>query len=775
MNLPHILEKFLQKPEAKREVFLTLILQSDFVQAGSWHIKEDGTPHMLGSSLHVVAHDSWEERLEASDGAISTLPSIEGEDIVKVVLGLHSSYLTPSGDIDKHVRVEMKKLTKDLHLQPVGFVSLPQALIYKMKKEEGTPPSVILIGVSGRELCISLYKIATRVAEQSIDTNGKGIAEHIDETLANFPDAEILPSRILLYGAQPQDLEDVKRELLRFPWQSKPNFMHFPKIECIPSDVLIESVSYAGASELATSMKDEELEPVAEETKNSLKEPEMLQDSKDKTEHASGLFSEDELISQKQKEDITKAVYAENGEKIEDKTLQQKTENYQEMKESDVVVVDPESLGFSKEKVDTRVPHISDEFDKTDDTEKAIDTPSKMSTLVVSIHDFFSRITIFKNTSWLTTSMLPVLGVFALLVLGFFLVYWFIPVATVTILETLKPISISSAVIIDPGATSIDGQTGVIPGKKQEKTLTGEKTIDVSGKKQVGDQAKGVVTIYNKSIASKALKKGSILLSGSLSFTLDDDVSVASATESIGSMTFGKSSGAITARAIGGQSNLSENSEFLFKEFSDVVARNEKQLSGGTSRDVTVVTRADQDALVKSVTTDLLESAKNELGSQILGGEQMIDDTVKTQVSAKSFLQELDQEATQLKGKVTLTVSGVSFSRPDLSSLLHDTLDKEIADGYRLASKEPEASLSGVKITKDGKISTHVVYSATTEPIIDVSEVLKSIVGKSISDVQKYLESKKGIAGVVFDIKRWFWNDRLPINRKNIEVRIETQ
>ena len=43
MNLPHILDKFIHKPEEKHEVFLTLILQSDFVQAGSWHIKEDGT------------------------------------------------------------------------------------------------------------------------------------------------------------------------------------------------------------------------------------------------------------------------------------------------------------------------------------------------------------------------------------------------------------------------------------------------------------------------------------------------------------------------------------------------------------------------------------------------------------------------------------------------------------------------------------------------------------------------------------------------------------
>lgn len=766
MNLPHILEKFLQKPEAKREVFLTLILQSDFVQAGSWHIKEDGTPHMLGSSSHVVSADSWEDRLIACDGAISTLPSVEGEEIVSVVLGLHISYLTPSGDIDKHVRTAMKKMTHELHLRPVGFVSLPQALIYKMKKEEGTPPSVILIGVSGSQLCISLYKIATRVAEQIIDTNDKGIAEHIDETLVNFPDAEILPSRILLYGAQPQNLEDVKRELLRYPWQSKPNFMHFPKIECIPTDVLIESVSYAGASELATSMKEEDLEPAIVVEKHA---PIVEEKFSELSESPIEVESEKEIV----KEDITQNVYAQKAEEVEDKNHEEPLDNYKDMKESDVVVVDPESLGFSSNRV-VDMSHETTIETQVED-EEVMSEQRHENLFLQKIRDFFSHVSIPRNFSWFSSSMFPVLGVLVLLAIGFFLLYWFIPTATVTILEIPKSITVVGAVTIDPAATGVDADTGTIPGRKQEKTLTGEKTIDVNGKKQIGENAKGVVTIYNKSLSSKILKKGSILLSGSLSFTLDEETSVASASESIGSMTFGKSSGAITARAIGAQSNISENSEFVFKDVSDVVARNEKQLSGGTSRDVTVVTRADQDALVKSVTSDLLETAKTELGSAVAGNEQLIDDTVKIEVSTKTFLQELDQEATQLKGKVTLTVHGVSFSRADLSSILGSKVEQEIAEGYRLSSTEPVASMSGVKIAKDGKISARVTYVVATEPTLDVSEILQAIAGKSIQDVQRYLETKKGIAGVVFDIKRWISTDRLPMNRKNIDIRVETQ
>ena len=55
--------------------------------------------------------------------------------------------------------------------------------------------------------------------------------------------------------------------------------------------------------------------------------------------------------------------------------------------------------------------------------------------------------------------------------------YWFIPTATVTILETEAPIVITDILTIDPNTTSVDLEKVVIPGKKQEKILTGEKQL----------------------------------------------------------------------------------------------------------------------------------------------------------------------------------------------------------------------------------------------------------------------------------------------------------
>ena len=73
----------------------------------------------------------------------------------------------------------------------------------------------------------------------------------------------------------------------------------------------------------------------------------------------------------------------------------------------------------------------------------------------------------------------------------------------------------------------------------------------MTGKKKIGDPSKGTVTLYNKTTTARSLKKGTILTAKSLQFTLDTDTSVASASESIGSITFGKISTAVTAVDIG--------------------------------------------------------------------------------------------------------------------------------------------------------------------------------------------------------------------------------
>ncbi|MCX6791524.1 MAG: hypothetical protein NT149_00610 [Candidatus Gottesmanbacteria bacterium] len=616
-------------------------------------------------------------------------------------------------------------------MAPIGFVSIHQALMYKLKKDEGVPPSVIFLGISHHNVSLSLYKVGVLSGQKTLSYSGD-IAIQVEELLKQFKDLEVLPARILLYGHDGKDLGQVKSDLLKYPWTTRVNFLHFPKIEIITPEEVVAAISLAGASELANEMKEEEVSqpeagrPLAEEPK--------------------------------QEEPIDAEAEAE-AEEIEE------GENIIQEEEPNVVVVDPSRFGFRKN------------VDVLEETEQPapVASPSthrKPFTIKIQKIDVAALIARFR-----AGGVLPVIGVVAVVILLGGFIYWAAPHATVTVLESPKSISDSEQIIIDPAATSVDAENKIIPGSKQTLSVSEDKTIAVTGKKNVGDPAKGSVTIYNKTLSGKSLSKGTALTAGSLEFTFDGDTSVASASEDLGGRTYGKVSAAITAAQIGANSNMPTNTTFAIKGFSsdEMTANNPQALTGGTSREVTVVSRADYDALVAAAQKDLVDQAKQGLTASVAGTAKLIGDTIQTTVTQKSFAQELDQEATQLSGKVTVTVSGISYSDDDVKTLLKAFIAKDIPQGFTLSESRTQVSLDKVVVKKNGTIAAVATIKTDAVPTLDIAAIQKNLAGKKISDATAYLRAMPGIAGMEVSVRMSPWKNRLPINAKNISVGLAIQ
>ena len=597
MKLPNPIQS-LFRPKQVTEVFLSLILLPDGVIAAGWHMDASNNPIAIGFSRETLENDNWEDRTKAADRTIAALEEKldENAQIRKVVLGLPIEYLTNDGDINPDVRTQMKQLTQVLDLTPMGFVSVPAAIVYSLKKTEGVPPSVILLGFSDHRVVISVYKVGLLIGQETID-RGDNLPTSIEHVLKQFKELEVLPSRIILYGASDDLIEENKADLMRHPWPTKANFLHFPKFDHIPISSIVESVSLAGASEMTTALREEPVE--------------------------------------------TKPEPRESQQNIE--------------------IVEPETLGFANEDV----------LERTQPEEK----PKQKFSLpkLPSLPSF----PIQGNGMYIGLT-----GILLLIILGLFV--WILPKATVTVLVLPQTLETTLPMTVDPKSTVADSQTSIIPGHTREDSLSGEKTIPVSGTKKIGDPAKGGITIYNKSLNSRTFKKGSILAASGIQFTLDADVEVVEAAESIGSITFGKATGSVTAKEIGPEGNLPAGTDFTFSEIgtSIAIARNDEKFAGGTSREVTVVTRSDYDALVTQLTEELLQQTKEKLATSISGGEKLIDATLKTSVTEKTFTQELDQEAKELAGKITITVSGISYSETDVVALFTDRVSSQLMPGY---------------------------------------------------------------------------------------------
>jgi hypothetical protein len=250
-------------------------------------------------------------------------------------------------------------------------------------------------------------------------------------------------------------------------------------------------------------------------------------------------------------------------------------------------------------------------------------------------------------------------------------------------------------------------------------------------------------------------------------------VSIASASESIGSITFGKAVGQLTASAIGPEGNVPSSTEFGSKEFGAgvVSARNDQPFSGGSSKTVTVVSRSDYDAIVKALTADLMKQAQDALKSDTTSSKRLIESTVSTTPDVKkTFTKEIEEEAADVTGTITVTVKGIAVSETDISSLLKQAVSADVPAGYVLSEERTEVTLGTSTVKKNGDIQLTATLTATALPVMHEADIIAHAKGSDIPAIASYVKNLSGVASMAVKFSGTPFENTMPINQKNIKI-----
>ena len=227
-------------------------------------------------------------------------------------------------------------------------------------------------------------------------------------------------------------------------------------------------------------------------------------------------------------------------------------------------------------------------------------------------------------------------------------------------------------------------------------------TTATTGKKEIGDKAKGSVSIHNFDDKERVFSKGTTLTAAGLQFVLDGDIKVASSTLAAdGSAKLpGKSNGTVTAASIGPESNVAKNQRFKIDDLptSDFFAINEAALSGGTKKEIRTVAKADQDRLEKAT----LDKAKKETKSPSLSSaEAIVPDMSEIDLVESKFSKEVGEEGDSLTLNTKAETTYFSYNKPALNKKILDELKKELKSGYRIDEANLNFKITGAKINKD--------------------------------------------------------------------------
>jgi len=529
------------------------------------------------------------------------------------------------------------------------------------------------------------------------------------------------------------NLDDIIQNLLSTDWATQFNFLHTPKIEALQKDVAIRALSVAGGSEVAKSLGFSVI--------NTIVSP-PVDDSQPTVPEDQASDSDEPDTADSNLAPIP-------------------TTTFLSSKEIGFGADEPE---VPAETVEVKVATPKPEF-----------VPPKPPKFHFTLPSFsLPSLTLPKlKSTWLVV----LLSTLLLLGVGLYLI-WFLPHATVTVFVLPKNLDETVKLTLSKNVGEVDFDTATVPVEAIELTQNGEQIIEATGKKIVGESAKGEVTIYNRTSSNKTFTKGTLLSAGSLKFTLDSDVSVAS--KSAGSDYIdvpGKVNVAVTAQAIGSESNLKEGTEFTIQSFAkdSYVAKNDSALKGGTSEEILVVSKEDQANLTKDLTASLMQALKSSSQANLdpQYGVYLVEDQLKTKDPV--FSAKVGEPAKSLSLTMTVTGTILRYKLEDVTNLVNSQIDAEIPSGYVRANLPSNVTLTGSVTSADGtKVTSTANVSVSLLPLVNSNLILSTLKGKRPATIENILrDSIPGYDSTLVSITPSAMPPKLkliPHNKQNIKL-----
>lgn len=695
------------------EYFFALNIGTERLTAALWSIENREL------KILETASDTYSARPEIihkTDRLLDAVLGIRQIEPKKILFGVPNSWLSDDNLKDENLEL-LRDLVKELELSPLAYVSASNAIIHLLEKKEGVPITAILVGFETHHITVTVVR-AGKMDGVKIIARGDSSGTDIEKALLTYSSVETLPSRMLIFGLDQSDLNKLKNQLLSFPWMSNLSFLHLPKIDVLGEKVEIKSVCLAGATELDSTV--------------------VYQEAPIKQAEAKPKISE---------------------------TEEKKDKNIKE-----AVATKGEDFGFI-------VGDVSEKVEEENTKEVALPEQSNLLEVPVSQQSgkqkklnlkFLKRfIPLNPVNLMLALGLVGILG----LILGATL---FLPKAEIKIFVEPKILEKDTQVIADPAKKEVDEAGKIIPGQIVETEVSGSSKESATGKKQIGENAKGMVVLRNKTDALISLSKGtSLTASNGLKFSLDLAVNIASRSAEDG--TWGKQTATVTASAVGADGNLPSGTDFTISgQTTDrAVAKAEGNFSGGTSKDVTVVSDVDQKKLLASLASNLRRQAQQKLQEK-LPDKKILEEALAEEIIRKSYSKNINDQALEFSLNLTAKYKGTAFEEKDLRLIVSKLVDTQIPQGFELNLSETETQADVSKLEKDGRLIFLARFKAKLMPKIDSEEIKKKIRGQDLGKVLAELKQMENVLGSEITIRPKLPAplQRIPLLTRNIKIEV---
>lgn len=618
----------------------------------------------------------------------------------------------------------LESLCRSLKLKPLGFISNDEAFIESLGKEDSFPPSFILVYLGLKEFSVSLVYLGEVKKRFHQELGTDFTPQDLESALVSIRLDSALPPQILVFGhLSPSIVDDLKN----YSWIGKQNletFLHLPDVQAYQPEDLFSLYCQSVSTQI-------ENNPTPQISKTEEKIDEIVPTEAEK-ENISADIPTDTLTEGIQ-EEVSAADLG-----------------FSEITDSDSIVLNPSvEENFVEEKL-----------------EPEIELPSKAKAQIhlpkFSLPKFSLPRFHFNPFLLLPLALSPFL----------LLLPYFFSKAEVTVNFSPIEINQSFSVALDSTATSVSDST--IPVIKKNLDLSFSDSIVTTGQKETGEKSKGEITVFNKDDKIQSIPKATILSDPSgKKYELLTSVQVPASAYNLatGTITMGQIKANAIASDIGPEFNLNKDVLLSFKDNANLLAKVNDSITGGTRRQIKVVSGDDKTKLSKNVTDSLNSriSSRVEAESSLAG---LLPETKYIDKKVLDFNREVGEEADTLTVNASLSISVFQIN-PSQKEAILKTLFANNAEFLNAVSTPSDFSFSYDSTnTSSDKSQGKLTVVGKVLPRLDVDSLRQKLRSQSFVNAYKILDSQPKVYNreITITPKIFSFLKRLPPSESKITI-----
>lgn len=381
-----------------------------------------------------------------------------------------------------------------------------------------------------------------------------------------------------------------------------------------------------------------------------------------------------------------------------------------------------------------------------------------------------------------------------LIVLLFILVVWYgatifyVPNVKVEIWPKIESQSVSKNIIID--SSYKEGDVGLwlisekIPGTIVSGKKIGTEIFNSSGKAMKEEKARGIVKIYNAySGSSQTLVSGTRLVSdGGKLFKTAEKAEVPGRKDEKGKIVPGELDVNVLAGEAGADYNIGPSTFSIpgfvgTPKYTAFYGKSFSAMAGGLKGEVAQVTQADLDRASDALT----EKLKKELEGELIAGLPkefiLVPGTILYNITDKKYSANSGDLADSFSLEENITATALVFKAADMNEFAKRAIGGDITKGKNIDEKALSlnysiaTAMANAPEGEDFTVSLNTDIKFGTYPKFDLSQLEKSLLGKSLKDAKTSLESQPGILKVKINAIPIITR-KIPENTEKVELKV---